>query len=291
MEKIKKFCLYLAFIIFNLNSSSEIEIMKNMLRPIEFTKKGIINFIENIYNDTKYKNFLSSCFVHIIDLMEYSQKINNGSIFIQQVLYLFSQKLNESSIVNPHAILYFLQQSHKYMSEIISGEKIFIEKLIYTQLENALIEDFELLQKKPKDFIEKQSKSISLLIEKNYIDYLETQNAYSSLIENAFSKIIFDMKETEESCDCFNQLASSINYYYETGIIKNESIMHRILWSLCIQFYKSIEIQKNKITKNEIEIIKKHISSKLPSVINIEEIEPLIITKKNFLINKINKLF
>jgi hypothetical protein len=223
--------------------------------------------------------------------MEYSQKINNGSLFIQQVFYLFSQKLNESSIVNPHALLYFLQQGHKYMSEIISGEKIFIEKLISTQLENALIEDLELLQKKPKDFIEKQAKSISLLIEKNYLDYLETQNTYCFLIEQAFSKIIFDIKETEDSCECLNQLISSINYYYETGIIKNESIMHRILWALCVQFYKSIEIQKNKITKKEISIIKNHISNKLPHAINIDEIEPLIITKKRFLNNEINKLF
>ena len=269
--------------------SNEDNFYSYMLKPITCTKKGIHDFIINIYNHDKYKDFFSSCLIHVLDLLESANKTNSPSMFAKQSLNLFIQKIYETKSINPHAFLYFLQQSHPHLSEIIKNEKLCIEKLISEKLKDLILEEQSLNLDNLKNFSEKCSKIITNSIENDYFSYIETQNIYSSFIENSLLKIFFDMRELDETLECFNQITNCLKYLYDSRIIASEENFHKLIWILSIQFSKSIQLQKDYLSKNSKDILLDFINN-LSNEIFSEEIESIINTKKNFLLNTIISL-
>ena len=290
----KKFIYFFCFLFFvSIEARDQLLIenkIKNeeFLKPIICSKDGISFFLKEIYNNHEYKNFLSSCLIHIIDFIENAQNTLSPQIFTQKVLNIFIQKIYETSFINPFAFLYFLQQSQNYMTDIIFSDKLKVENEIFEIIQNSLVNEFDLLKENSKEFITKCSKKILEKTEYSIQNYLETQNTFNFLIEILASKVLFDIEDCEESWECFKNLTSVISYFYEIKIITNENHLQRIIWALCAQFSKSLEIQIEIVNLDIKDFLKKEIQEKMPLIFSKEEIENNILSKKNYLLKKID---
>lgn len=283
--------LYCSFISIKIDNSEKEKTIKNnfyndsieyMLSPVICTRSGIRDFILNIYNNVNYKDFLGSCLIHLIDFIENSINVKNRKIFIKKVFDLYIQKIYEVKVVNPHSFLYFLEHTYNHINDLILSDRIYLENIVENILDKALNEDLELLNNDKKSFLKKYSKIINNEIENNIFEDLDIQNSYINLIEVCMSKLIFDIKELDESLNAFKQISSFINHIYELKLIKNEELLNRLLWILTIQFSNSINIQKKYLGYEGQKILNKFINE-LPDILFSEEIESLILNKKLYL--------
>lgn len=253
-----------------------------MLQPVICTKLGIRDFIINIYNNPNYKDFLGSCLIHLIDFIESSVNVKNRKVFIKKVFDLYIQKIYEVKVVNPHSFLYFLEHTYNHINDLILSDRIYLENIIENILDKALNEDLYLLNNDKKNFLKKYSKVINNEIENNIFEDLDLQNSYIALIEVCLSKLIFDIKELDDSLNAFKQISSFINHIYEFKLIKNEETLNRLLWILTIQFSNSINIQKKYLGYEGQKVLNKFINE-LPDILFTDEIESLILNKKLYL--------
>jgi hypothetical protein len=258
-------------------------ISQQMLRPIECTSRGLQLFITTIYNDSYYKDFLGSCLIHVLDLIEFAQKSQHGIFFIKQSLNLFMQKFSQGSMINPFALLYFMQQSNQYLVVSLTNEKLMLEKSIAEYLKKMLTDDFQLLQDNGVLFIEKHSKELAKISENKVLDFLDLQFTYNAFLERACHMILFDFYDYSESCDCFKKIISDIVYKFEIGIINNEQVYHRILWGITSRFVHSLQLQKKIISPNGISYIKQFIATSLPKIMYEQELEQGITTKIDYI--------
>lgn len=268
----------------NLEIKQDEDLKEQFLKPVVFTKNGIEYFLKEIYNNFEYRNFLSSCFIHIIDFLENSENTSNPKIFIQKSLNIFIQKIHQTSFINPYSFLYFLQQSNQYILNVINSEKIKIESEIEKIVEDFLLYEFETLKENPKDFIKKISKKILNSTEKIIIDCTETQKVFCDLIEISASKLIFDTNDFYESWSCFKSLCATISYLYDIGLICNEEVFQRILWAISSNFLNSCELQSENLDKEIKFFLENEINSNLPLIFYKEEIEKNILSKRDFLL-------
>jgi len=261
--------------------------MEFLLQPIICTQSGLKKFIDDIYNNDLYREFLGSCFMHIIDLIDFAEKTSSRSLFIQESMYLFMLKMTQVSYVNPFAFLYFLQASNQKIIDVLMNEKLHVTLDVENYLKSMLVDDFDLLQKDSKQFIEKHSKEIVKLTENKIIDYSNLQFLYNNFIEQCCNLIVFDFTEYQETCDCFRKIIQDIVMKYETGIIKNEKTLHRILWILSSRFSYALSLQKNNLSSLAHTYIYETISTTLPKIMYEPESEEGITKKIDYIIKNL----
>jgi hypothetical protein len=281
--------LKILFIITFTTSNIYSKTFKEMTKPVLFTKTGINNFITETYNHESYKSFFSSCLIHILDLIENAHLTTNAPFFIKKVLSIFIQKTHETEFINPYAFLYFLQQVQNTISNILIKEKTSCEASVSNILEEALLNDFELLKYNSQKFVEKNSKKIVSEIETAVKSYSDLQTIFAIFLETVAAKTLFDLLEHEESMECFKALSAAISHFYDNGILPDEDSMHRIIWALCCQFGKSLEIQKESITVKILEDIEQEVKYKMPIIFSREETEQHIMPKKTYLLKELKK--
>lgn len=261
------------------------QLMTQFSAPIECTRKGIKTFITNSYNHPLYKDFLSTCMIHIIDLLDFAHKKNNNIFFIYQILNLFMQKIHETPCINPYALLYFLQHSVPLVSEILNAETLSMNKKIEKILEDALINDFNLLKNKPEEFIKKQTQAIINTSKSEMSQYIKVQNAYCHIIELLLSKMFFDLQETSDACECFEKLLITIDYAFKSGVLIDEEALQKTEWALCSRWIYSLQLQNNDLPKSKKKFIKEFTQKRVEKILLSNEIDELIVKKGQFLAN------
>ncbi len=278
----KKFVILFLFFLAQLNFFGSFT--EKALLPIPFSRDGINNFLTSIYNNHEYKDFLGSCYIHIIDFVEHAQKTLNCNLFLQKVFNIFIQKIYEIQCLNPYAFLYFLQQVHPKIISILASQKIASELKIKNILKKSLEIDFPLLKSDPEKFLNKYSKEIFEMSNELSLECFDLQRTFSELLEISFTKIYFDISdEDNDSFECFSDISDIISKFYDDSVIQSEEALNRMLWALSSQWNKSFLIQKNSISKEKIDSLKKKFSFEVPVAMLIEESEKHISKKIDYL--------
>ncbi len=286
MRKIVVFILLFFFIKIELVGSFK----ERALLPIPFSRDGINNFLTSIYNDNEYKDFLGFCYIHIIDLIEHAEKTSNCNLFLQKVFNIFIQKIYEIKCLNPYAFLYFLQQVHPRIISILFSQKIASEVEIKNVLKKSLEVDFSILRTDPDKFLDKCSREIFELSNELSVEYFNLQRIFSELVEISLSKIYFDiLDEDADAFDCFSNISSTIAKLYDDNVVQSEEALNRMLWALSSQWNKSFLIQKNSISKEKADLLKKNFYFDMPAVFLIDETEKHIIKKSDYLRHELIK--
>lgn len=286
--KFMNYYFFLLFLSLNLNFLNSFE-YNDLIKPIECTGKGIRYFLLNSYNQPKYTIFMENCFIHIIDLITYAHLYCQNGIFIKQIFSLFSQKGKELKFVNPYALLYVLESLHNPLLEMIIIEKKNIKMILKKELEESLINDHEMLKASPELFLEKYSSKTSELIEEVILQNNMITESFIAFTETMLERILFDISSNaEDAFFIYDNLLSILHKYYESGFI-DKITCNRLMWIIIHKFCYCVDLHM-ELTKKEniillISILKK---SKEEKKYYLEEIEPLIITKFDFLISHLN---
>jgi hypothetical protein len=284
----KKFILIFIFLLIHSIAISTEDRYQEFLKPIECTGKGIRNFLTDKYNHHTYPDFMANCFIHIIDLISYAHKYCPNPIFIKQIFSLFAQKGKELKQVNPFAFLYFLETIYPIILELIITDKKTMKEYIKNILSTGLTEDQELFNSAPESFVDKYSIKLTELFEQHSTNYEMIFLSFLSCVETYAERVIFDTTNAEESIAVLIKLLSILNDYSISNLCEN-TIIHRLYWTLIYRFCYFVELNNTNKNKDFTQKIIEYIENGMfPCFFYEVELEPLIITKKDFLLNKIN---
>src|SRR5207245_1507919 len=69
--------------------------------PIQFTRQGMHYFLQTIFNDPQYvHDFLPYSMTHLIQFLEHGKATEQNSVYMEQALRLFGNKLKSTSYIS-----------------------------------------------------------------------------------------------------------------------------------------------------------------------------------------------
>lgn len=268
------------------------DLLHSFLQPIEFSRSGFNNFFSIVFNSSLYaERFLPSCFVHMIDFLDYGKKHDKSYAFYESVFTLFHQRLKESTWVNSYALLMLLDQLPAYIDPLTDQYNQKLSAAIKAELTISLNERSFLLKDREDQFYTEITQRIMNTIKTTNQDgsLTDVQKSVTTFLEGAMGKLIWSPHERDEIWKTIKLIAKKCEILQHFGCIASTDDLNRLIWSLLYRFGYFIECTGSQLPMEFYQNIREEMRKELPSFLAIEEHEEWLITKKTYLENTLAK--
>lgn len=284
-----------------LSATTTQDLLHSFLQPIQFTRSGMNNFFTVIFNSSLYaEQFLGSCFVHIIDFLEYGKKNGKPYSYYESVFLLFHHRLKENNWVNPYALGMFLDQIVDYIGYMPEQRHANLVDMLKRELETACNERAlhaltnqmsPLKQQQTTNFYTQTAERLVAAVEKaeQESNIHDMQRSLIVLLESMLNKIIFSPKEHETLWKTVTVLAQKCEHLYNLGCIFGQDDLNRLLWSLLYRFGYFIECMGQHMPLSFYKGIRETLISDPVLFLYREEQEEWLTTKMDYLENILTK--
>lgn len=268
------------------------DVINSFLQPIQFTRNGFNDFFSTIFNSSLYaERFLPSCFVHLIDFLEYGKQHKKSYTFYASTFDLFHHRLKESSWINVYALLILIDQLPDYIDPIADLYNERLTEAFKTELEHSMNERSFLLKDRPEQFYNDVTQRILNTLQSVNKDgsLQDVQKSVTTLLEGAFNKLIWSPHEKDEIWKTIKLLAKKCELLHRFSCLSSNDDVNRLLWSLLYRFNYFIECTGAQLPLDFYKNIREDLTKELPSWLTLEEQEEWITTKKSYLDNIVTK--
>lgn len=258
--------------------------LENFLKPINFSRSGIVFFIENVFNKFEYsQDFLPYRFDHFIELVYMSHRTPDPKAYFKEITKLWREKYKEVFFADAQAVAIFLEELPKAANNaftVCSYEMLEsnIKKCVIDHLtkENHL----KLLTGKNKNhekYLENFSKEIMEII-----NNAEISNCLVDFLESVLNKTLWSYSDKDIIFEIFESLDQHIYNLYINNMIDEEGF-YRLSNALICRLKYHIEIAGGEM--NNIFYLKalKSIEDGRLHLLVLEEIEDSIKTRSELL--------
>lgn len=275
------------------------DILQSFLQPVHFTRLGINTFFTTIFNSSLYsERFLGSCFVHIIDFLEYGKNNNKPASYYESVFLLFHHRLKENNWVNPYALLMLLDQFPEYIGYMPEHKHALLVDTLKAELEQAfsLFKKEETLQgptynaqrmreQKNATFYTQTAERLVVAMEKIEQDgtMRDIQRSLVVLLESMLNKVIFNPKEHDTIWKTIVLLAQKSEHLYNIGCLAHADDLNRLIWSLLYRFGYFIECMGQQLPRQFYQDIRQSLITDPVLFLHREEQEEWLTTKMDYL--------
>lgn len=262
------------------------ETMQTFLRPVHFSKVGIESFFTKTFNTSLYsERFLPSCFIHIVDFLEYGLQHENPTTYFESVFNLFHQRLKESTWVNPYALISFFERLPELLEFLPEQQNQELKHAVRSELEAALLEKFSLLKTNPDLFLDETAEilinSIKQADDNSSIKSL--QNSVTRFLEGAINKLVWNPQDKIDVWKSVKLIAKKCELLYYYGIIGSMDDVNQLVWSLLYRFGYFINCAGPQLKYSFYQTVRSEIKTQNFSFLAIAEQEDWLTKKSDYL--------
>ncbi len=248
------------------------------LQPLELTGESL-KYFATCYNNTQYtKNFLPTCLLPVIDLLEFTKGQSDPHSFACTVIGMFHQRMKDCQWENPYAFAQLLDRLPDLLSPITSPQNIEIQA-IQEIIAKKYDAEKNVLDTHPELFIQSLSQDLYDYMQ-NHKSLSDVQNITVRFLESLCDKVIWDNKDEIYVWESFKVIGTQLETLNERGIIPDIDSLNQLLWSLVYRFCYFIELSGSGLSVDTYTKIKEDLDAQNVSFLKIEERERFMLPKK-----------
>jgi len=272
-----------------------LDLFPYFLRPINFSQEGISYYFKHTYNHEKYSEYLPYNLSHMVQFLEFGQEHDQPEQYAKSIIKLFLQKIKSCDFVNSYSLLTAMPQlADAFEPYIVKKEYSFmgeLQKSLKVRFSNIFSTYSSYFQKSPDAFLDALSEQIAKKTNEvqtqQHIDVEHVRKDILRFLEICMNKLIWSPEEGYNAWISINELADQSHIFLEKKLITDIDALDDLHWSLIHRFCYFMDIAQQDISQEIFIQIINDIHTQDLTLIQIEEQEDLLTTKKDYLLQKI----
>ncbi|HZW61494.1 MAG TPA: hypothetical protein VFF04_04690 [Candidatus Babeliales bacterium] len=300
-----KLSLYIVLIISSLSIQAQDnqdliidDTLQCLCEPITTSATGLATFLRQVYNQPLYaQEVLPNFFSHIVQFLEHGKKTKQSKAYTQSVVRLFANKLKGCQYVNAHAFGNLLGQ----LPALLEGHFLVqrstdmhllqdkINKLLYEQFKTK----FSTFQSNPTAFFNELTQDICQTLSQQHQDLgeitvEELRKSILIFIEVGLNKLIWSPEDQLDTWRAVKSISEQLAALMECNIIADPDDLNGLFVSLLERYCLFIDIAGDDLSNSFYEEVKSDIASTSLLLLELEEQEQLIESKRERLLQAID---
>ncbi len=261
--------------------------------PIKFLSSGIQCFFKHIYNRPEYvTDFLPHNFTHFEQFLANGAHNNHPAMYSRSVVKLFGQKLKAVRYINFQAFSDFLGNlpqliKHHFTTETEQDSFSQLSSKLNQLLYDKFLHKFDQFQTDPDDFFAELTQEIQLAVEtrtQNEVEKEQLRQTVIRCLDVCINRLMWSPKDQAGVWESFKTILTQIDKLHEAKIILDLDDVDDLVWSLIHRFNYFIDQLGSYLSPDVYELMKEDILGDRIPLLALEEQEPLIRSKKDFIL-------
>ncbi len=277
------------------SQDQNLDLFHYFMRDVNFSKDGINHYFKYIYNHEKYTEYLPYNFSHMIQFLEFGQTNNQSEAYAKSIIKLFLQKIKGCDFINSYSMITAMPKLADALSPyMVKKEATFLQELqksLKTRFSNIFSTYFSYFQKNPDAFLEALSEQIAKKTNEvqtqQHIDVEQIRKDILRFLETCISKLVWSPQDGYEAWIAINEIATQTEQFLDKKLLSDVDAFDDICWSLIHRFCYFIDIASEDISQEIFMQIVNDIHNEKLVLLEIEEQENIMTSKKDYLLKKI----
>lgn len=258
------------------------------------SKNDMRNFFERIFDQPEYaQDILPNDFFHFIQCLSYTQNNYHTRMHGKHVFRLFASKLRDSDHVSPDAYARMLEEITPILMRYVHhSEQTIMEawqKNLDSLLSNAFLNHFSEFKEKPFAFLHALSGSIAnTLFEQEQIlgdiNLQEFRETIVRFLELGLNKLVWDPEDGIQTWKQVKTITNQLARCSEQKLFNNDDDFQDLKDCLIKRYCFFLEIVSTELSLEFYNEIKRELTAQTIELIDSEELEVCIETKRQRLI-------
>ncbi|MDP3787779.1 MAG: hypothetical protein Q8Q60_00505 [Candidatus Chromulinivorax sp.] len=277
------------------SQDQNLDLFHYFMRDVNFSKDGITHYFKYIYNHEKYTEYLPYNFSHMIQFLEFGQTNNQSEAYAKSIIKLFLQKIKGCDFINSYSMITAMPKLADALSPyMVKKEATFLQELqksLKARFSNIFSTYYSYFQKNPDAFLEALSEQIAKKTNEvqtqQHVDVEQIRKDILRFLETCISKLVWSSQDAYEAWTAINELATQTEQFLDKKLLSDVDAFDDICWSLIHRFCYFIDISAEDIPQEIFMQIVNDIHNEKLILLEIEEQENIMTSKKNYLLKKI----
>jgi hypothetical protein len=267
----------------------------SLFSPVDASPEGIKNFLQHVYNRQEYIEILPTNLSHITQFLKYGKKNNQSRAYVKSVVKLFSNKLKGVQCLNAYAYSLMLGQ----MPDLLSDYFLIKRPTGLTQYKDTLnsilyqtfLAKYDFFKKSPQEFFDALSQEIIETLQHDLpalsddISTDELRNTLVRFLEIGINKLVWHPEEYGKIWSNVKTISRQLEALMENNIIDDANDLDDLYWTLIHRLTYFIDLAHDTLPAQFFETIKTDINSEQLLLVELEEQEALITSKRDHLLH------
>ncbi len=258
-------------------------------RPLEFSRKGIISFLKDTFNHSRYsQHWMALKFDHISQGLALASHHNHPRRFAKKILNLFFVKLH-NIYVNPYAWHAFIDDLNAFCgphADVEAERNSFIQSC-KDILATYLVEDFDRFQIRTDQVLEDFAADLHAFIasaDSRDISIREFQHTVHYFLTKGTSMLIWNPDDQEDAWHIMLSIASALEECAIRNLI-DADMLDDLNWTLIHKFSSFVQIAATELDTSFFDAARYSLQTENRALFDAEEREVYITTKSDYLAN------
>jgi len=261
--------------------------------PVDVSPDGVASFLRHVFNHKDYIEVLPHNMNHLMQLLQNAKDTHQTRAYAKSVIKLFSNKLKAVSYINAYTFSQILGQLPETLSihfvykrpDTFDSYKEMINNILY----ETFLSKYESFKKDPTEFFGSLSHEILDTLQQDLPDTQEdisTDDLRQTLIrflEISLNKLIWHPDEHEKIWENVKIISHQLKTLMEHNILNDTNDIDDLYWSLIHRFCYFLQIAGPQLSVEFYETIKNDLANQQLLLLELEEQEELIETKRDCL--------
>jgi hypothetical protein len=269
----------------------------------EISPGGLLELIADEMRTPNYINVtLPNNMRYLFDLLEYGEKTQQKRSFTRGIFRLFGNMYKGAPYVNAYHVVELLEKlptllSHTftmYKSSSLIRNKALHDMTMLDRLQEsttALLHlnfrsHFEYFKNDPEKFLDDLSNNIVILAEEE-ISTEQVRQTIIRFLETIINKMIWSPSDNQKIWESVKKVSDQLAILMEYNIIDDTDDLNDILWTLTYRFCYFIDLTSSDLDPQLFHTIKNDIIQEHVPFLQLEEQEPFLESKKEYIIRTI----
>ena len=267
----------------------------SLFSPVDASPEGIKNFLQQVYNRHEYIEILPTNLSHIIQFLRHGKKNNQSRAYVKSVVKLFSNKLKGVQYINAYAYSLMLAELPDLLNSYflikrpsgLNKYKDTLNSILY----QTFLAKYDFFKKSPQEFFDVLSQEIIETLQHDLpmlsddISTEELRNTLVRFLEIGINKLVWHPEEHDKIWGSVKAISRQLEALMENNIIDDANDLDDLYWTLIHRFSYFIDIAHESLPAKFFETIKTDIASEQLLLVELEEQEALITSKRDHLLH------
>lgn len=262
---------------------------EKFFKPIQFTRNGMQHFLKQVFNDRRYIQILPFDFSHLVQFLQEGKKNQKDFGYNEAIIRLFANKIKASRYVSAYACSALLEQMPVLFKDynLIHSQQTIMQQardMIKDVLYSWFLSKFSFFKSEPDSFFDELSAELAASLQKQYDtgSRVEKETFRQTLIhflDILLLKLVWSPDDQELVWDSVKQVSQQLAALVDSNII-NYDELDDLYKSLLESFCKFLDLAGSELSLATIEKIKKDVTSGSLLLVELQEQEDLIESKR-----------
>ena len=271
----------------------------SLYASIDMSPDGIKNFLQHVYNRSEYAEILPTNLSHIMQMLQHGKKNNQSRAYVKSVIKLFGNKLKGVSHINAYAYSFMLADFPDLLGNYFlikrSANLYKYKETLNTILYQTFLAKYDFFKQSPQEFFDVLSQEIIETLQHDLpmlsddISTEELRHTIVRFLEIGINKLIWHPKEHDKIWTSVKTISHQLEALMEHNIIDDANELDDLFWTLIHRFCFFLDVAHDLLPVKFFEAIKNDITTEQLLLVELEEQEALITSKRDHLLHVIRR--